>query len=330
MDVLLSEATVPNDNAISHGPDIAQSEGLESAPPRNWMLDLDADAVDRLAADDDAYENLTLLDLKTFLKRRAQNSDQNLSDSDPDDDIPLEELKAKIQARDQRLSAELRICNAKVEQPGPAKVENWRDVAKWTQDDQGKWHFEVDFEQCAPGRFFLMLCSDPDSKPFLLVGKVRQPDKNAMTFTFQTWHSTRSQYTHSCLSATWVASSKSKSNFEEARHSDVLVYIPSLTKANKLPQLAVRRVERMGMFFEMGPGSTIQMLAGSTVDSDDSEDEYEPLSRLLGQIIQLRITFIVNLSYYTLRESEAQRSTSPVWYNHSRKHNVNNKSLIIQ
>jgi hypothetical protein len=127
-----------------------------------------------------------------------------------------------------------------------------------------------------------------------------------------------------------VASSKSKSNFEEARHSDVLVYIPSLTKANKLPQLAVRRVERMGMFFEMGPGSTIQMLAGSTVDSDDSEDEYEPLSRLLGQIIQLRITFIVNLSYYTLRESEAQRSTSPVWYNHSRKHNVNNKSLIIQ
>jgi hypothetical protein len=205
-------------------------------------------------------------------------------------------------------------------------------VAKWTQDDQGKWHFEVDFEQCAPGRFFLMLCSDPDSKPFLLVGKVRQPDKNAMTFTFQTWHSTRSQYTHSCLSATWVASSKSKSNFEEARHSDVLMFIPSLTKANKLPQLAVRRVERMGMLLEMGPESTIRrrMLADQPVDSDETEDEHEPLSRLLGQIIQLRVTYIINLSYCTLRESEAQRSTSPVWYNHSRKHNINNKTLIIQ
>ena len=290
MDVLLSEATVPN--AISHGPDIAQSEDLESAPPRNWMLDLDAAAVDRLAADDDAYENLTLQELKTFFKWQAQNSDQHLSDSDPDDDIPLDELKARIQARDQRLGAEFWICNAKVEEPGQAKFENWRDVAKWTQDDQGKWHFEVDFEQCAPGRFFLMLCSDPDSKPFLLVGKVRQPDKNAMTFTFQTWHSTRSQYTHSCLSATWVPSSKSKSNFEEARHSDVLMYIPSLTKASKLPQPAVRRVERMGMLLEMGLGSTTRrrMLAGSTVDSDESEDDNEPLSRLLGQIIQLRIT----------------------------------------
>ena len=92
MDVFLSEATVPNDISHLNGPDIAQSEGLDSAPPRNWMLDLDADAVDRLAADDDAYENLTLLDLKTFFKRQTQNSDQNLSDSDPDDDIPLEEL----------------------------------------------------------------------------------------------------------------------------------------------------------------------------------------------------------------------------------------------